>query len=153
MQRNLSILLLTLFLNGAVQAQFRSQASGPAIPVNSQGLSSSQNLPVFAPDRFNMHHSFSLGMSYAGGQSFSLGTYTNQMNFKLRDNLLIQTQVSLVQPSGGINPYSNQGLNNQIYYGASLDYQPLENFHISFSLNNYPRYSLYRPYSSFSLIR
>lgn len=152
MHRNLSILVLTLFLIGAVQAQFKAQTSAPAIPVNSQGLSSGQNLPVFAPDQFNMHHSFSLGMSYAGGQSFSLGTYTNQMNFKLRDNLMIQTQVSLVQPSGGISPYSNQGLNSQIYYGASLDYQPLENFHISFSLNNYPRYNLYRPYSSFSLI-
>jgi len=151
MQRKISILILLFLLNGAVLAQFKAQASIPDMPVNTQGLSSVQNLSLFAPERFNMNHSFSLSTSYAGGRSLGLGIYTNQMSFMLKDNFSLQTQVSLMQPSGAQNANFPQDLNSQIFYGASLNYEPFENFHISLNMNNYPRYSLYRPYSSFSL--
>jgi hypothetical protein len=50
---------------------------------------------------------------------------------------------------GGVNPYAKNGFGgSQLYYGASLDYQPTENIFVKFSMNNYPRYGYARPYSS-----
>ena len=84
-----------------------------------------------------------------GGQSMTVGAYTNQMNYMVRDNLKLSTQFSLASPLGGINPYAKNGLGgSQLYYGASLDYQPTENLFVKFSMNNYPRYGYARPYSS-----
>jgi len=83
-----------------------------------------------------------------GGQSMTVGAYTNQMNYMLKDNLKLSTQFSLTSPMGGINPYATNGLGgSQLYYGASLDYQPAENLFVKFSMNNYPRYGFARPYS------
>lgn len=146
-------LLVILLLSCLVFAQFRSQAAAPMIPVNSRGLSHTQNLSILDPSRFNMQHSFSLSMMNFSGQSLGLGVYNNQMNFMLKDNLRLQTQFSLVQPSGGLDPMANNGLGGQVYYGASLDYQPTENFFLRFSMDNYPRYGFYRPYSRFSMTR
>lgn len=153
MKHLLNNLLIILLLSGLAFSQFRAQVIPQGIPVNSQGLSQSQNLPIFNPSRFNMQHSFSLSMMNFSGQSLSLGAYTNQMNFMLKDNLRIQTQFSLIQPTGGLDPLSNNGLGGQVYYGASLDYQPTKNFLVSLSLNNYPRYGFYRPYSRLSMTR
>ena len=66
-------------------------------------------------------------MMSAGNQSMTMGAYTNQMNYMLKDNLLLSTQFSLVSPMGGMNPYANNGLSGaQLYYGASLDYKPMK---------------------------
>ncbi len=146
-------LLVILLLSGLIFAQFRSQTAAPVIPVNTRGLSQTQYLSILDPSRFSMQHSFSLSMMNFSGRSLGLGAYTNQMNFMLKDNLRFQTQFSLVQPSGGLDPMANNGLGGQVYYGASLDYQPTENFLVRFSMDNYPRYRFYRPYSRLSLTR
>ena len=96
-----------------------------------------------------MNHNFGMNMMSFGGQSMSVGAYTNQMNYMIKDNLNLSTQFSLASPMGGVNPYAKNGFGgSQIYYGASLDYQPTENIFVKFSMNNYPRYGYARPYSS-----
>ncbi len=136
-----------------VTAQFKAQAAPPALPVNTQGLGYAQQQSLFDPSRFDMNHSFSMSMSTFGNQSLTLGAYTNQMNYLLKDNLRLNAQFSLVQPTGGMNPLSNNGLPGQVYYGASLDYQPTDNFFVRLSMNNYPRYSFYNPYSRLWMTR
>ena len=98
---------------------------------------------------FSMNHNFGMNMMSFGGQSMSVGAYTNQMNYMIKDNLNLSTQFSLASSMGGVNPYAKNGFGgSQLYYGASLDYQPTENIFVKFSMNNYPRYGYARPYSS-----
>ena len=65
--------------------QFRSDVPTQTIPVNSRGLSHAQGLSMLDLNRFSMNHSFGMSMMSAGGQSMTVGAYTNQMNYMFRD--------------------------------------------------------------------
>jgi len=97
-------------------------------------------MSLFDPSRFSMNHSFSMGMMSMNKQSISVASYTNNMNFLLRDNLRLQTYVTFMQPkmpsSNTPNPYSN----SQLYFDAMFDYNPTENTHFQVSFGNYPIY-------------
>jgi len=135
-------------LSALAFGQFRSKLPVQSIPVNSRGLSHAQGLSLFDANRFSMTHSFGMSMSSFSGQSLTMGSYTNNINYMLKDNLRLSTQFSLASPMGGVNPYANNGFGgSQLYYGASLDYQPTENLFVKFSMNNYPRHGYARPYS------
>ncbi len=119
-----------------------------------QGLSGSDGSigSLFNPSRFSMNHSFSMSMLSIGKQSIGIASYTNNMNFLLRDNLRVQTYLTFTQPnmisSKTQNPYSN----SQLYYDAVLDYSPTNNTHFQVSFGNYPMYSRYQA-SPFQLNR
>ncbi len=98
-------------------------------------------MSLFDPNRFSMNHSFSMSMMNMNKQSIGVASYTNNMNFLLRDNLRLQTYVTFMQPSmisaNTPNPYSN----SQLYFNTALDYSPMENTHFQVSFGNYPTYS------------
>ncbi len=118
------------------------------MPANSDG----SVMSLFDPSRFSMNHSFSMSMLSMNSQSIGVASYTNNMNFLLRDNLRLQTYVTFMQPnmisSNTPNPYSN----SQLYYDAVLDYSPTDNTHFQVSFGNYPMYNRYQP-SPFQLNR
>lgn len=107
---------------------------------------------LFDPSRFSMNHSFSMSMMNMNSQSIGVASYTNNMNFTLRDNLRLQTYMTFMQPkvlsSESPNPYSQ----TQMYFDAVLDYNPTPNSHLRISFGNYPRYNYYN-YSPFLLNR
>ncbi len=109
-------------------------------------------MSLFDPSRFSMNHSFSMSMLSMNSQSIGVASYTNNMNFSLRDNLQLQTYVTFMQPnmisSNTPNPYSN----SQLYFNAAFDYSPTENTHFQVSFGNYPLYSRYQS-SPFQLNR
>jgi len=125
-----------------IMSQLRSNLPMKGLPINTRGLS------ILDPNRFSINHSFGMSMTSFGGNSLSLGSYTNQMNYMIKDNMRLSTSFSLSSPMNGINPYANNGLGGtQIFYGASLDYQPTKNLFVKFSMDNYPRYGYSKPYS------
>jgi len=145
---------ILLVLSAISTGQLRSSLPERRIPINSQGLSQARNLPLLDFNRLNINHSFDISMMSAGNQSMTMGAYTNQMNYMLKDNLLLSTQFSLASPMGGMNPYANNGLNGaQLYYGASLNYKPMKNLFLKLSMNNYPQNNYRRPFNSFYNIR
>jgi hypothetical protein len=145
---------ILLVLSAISTGQLRSSLPERTIPINSQGLSQARNLPLLDFNRLNINHSFDISMMSAGNQSMTMGAYTNQMNYMLKDNLLLSTQFSLASPMGGMNPYANNGLNGaQLYYGASLNYNPMKNLFLKLSMNNYPQNNYRRPFNSFYNIR
>ena len=145
---------ILLVLSAISTGQLRSSLPERTIPINSQGLSQARNLPLLDFNRLNINHSFDISMMSAGNQSMTMGAYTNQMNYLLKDNLLLSTQFSLASPMGGMNPYANNGLNGaQLYYGASLNYKPMKNLFLKLSMNNYPQNNYRRPFNSFYNIR
>lgn len=144
------IALITIISVGL--GQLKSDLSqNNAIP---QGLSGSDGsiMSLFDPSRFSMNHSFSASMMSMNKQSISVMSYTNNMNFMLRDNLRVQTYLTFMQPnmisSNTQNPYSN----SQLYFNTVLDYNPTENTHFQVSFGNYPMYGR-RQVSPFQLNR
>ena len=145
---------ILLVLSAISTGQLRSSLPERTIPINSQGLSQARNLPLLDFNRLNINHSFDISMMSAGNQSMTMGAYTNQMNYMLKDNLLLSTQFSLASPMGGMNPYANNGLNGaQLYYGASLNYKPMKNLFLKLSMNNYPQNNYRSPFNSFYIFR
>lgn len=133
--------------------QYRSSINnGSAIFTNpAQNENSIDSL--FDPSRFSMNHSFSMSMLNMSSQSIGVASYTNNMNFTLRDNLRLQTYMTFMQPrmmsSEMANPYSD----TQLYFDATLDYSPTPNTHFILSFGNYPQYSRYSTTSPFLLNR
>lgn len=101
-------------------------------------------MSLFDPSRLSMNHSFGMSMMSIGKQAIGIASYTNNMNFLLRDNLRLQTYMTFMQPqmlsAGSQNPYSN----SQLYFNAALDYSPTENTHFQVSFGNYPIYNRYQ---------
>ena len=143
----LKIVLLST-LTSLLTGQLRSKVPINSLPVNTQGLSHAQNLSFLDPNRFSMNHSFGMNMMSFGGNSMSVGSYTNQINYMIKENMRLSTNFTLASPMNGANQYSkNRFGGSQLFYGANLDYQPTKNLFLKFSMNNYPRYGYSQPYS------
>ncbi len=144
------IALITILSIGMGQLKSDLSQNGAIFnnPVNTGG----SVMSLFDPSRFSMNHSFGMSMMSMGGQSVGIASYTNNMNFLLRDKLQLQTYVTFMQPnmisSNTANPYSN----SQLYYDAVLDYSPTDNTHFQVSFGNYPMYNRYNT-SPFQLNR
>lgn len=97
----------------------------------------------FNSDNFSMNHSFGMSMNSFGGISKSYGTYTNNMNLKLNDKLMLKSLIYFVQPSNIQNLTSPMMNNPSIYYDANLNYKISENIMFQLSLSSSPNYYRY----------
>jgi hypothetical protein len=125
--------IIFLFLAIITKAQYRDELNS-SVDVKSGILnnSSSSSLSDFInPDNFSMHHSFEMSYSTFGGGGMALGVYTNSMAFKFNDQLMLETDLSLVN-----SPYNSFGKDfskniNGIYLSrAQLTFKPLDNMSV-----------------------
>jgi hypothetical protein len=79
-----------------------------------------------------------------GGKSFNMNTYTNQMTYMISDKTWLQTDFAFVLPNGSPSTLPNQAIQNNLFYKASLGYQPFENLQFNLSIERMPAYQ-YRP--------
>ena len=153
MVNNLKYIVILISVISIGFGQYRSSVdTGSDIFTNPAQNDNSIN-SLFDPSRFSMNHSFSMSMLNMNSQSIGVASYTNNMNFTLRDNLRLQTYLTFMQPrmmsSEMANPYSN----TQLYFDATLDYSPTPNTHFIFNFGNYPQFSRYSTTSPFLLNR
>jgi len=106
-------LLILGFLGFAVSlanAQFRS---GSGVNTDEKPASTLEAMSghgddffsrLFDPARFNMHQTYTMSFSSGGGQSTSLGVFTNTFAYKASDDLFISADLSAVY-----SPYSSLG--------------------------------------------
>ena len=137
-----TISFLFIFISG-INCQYRTK-----IPSSGVFDSNNQNdemnfFDLFNSDKFSMNHSFGMGMSSLGGISKSYGTYTNNMNLKLNDKLMLKSLIYFVQPSNIQNLNSPMMNNPSIYYDANLNYKISENIMFQLSLSSSPNYYRY----------
>jgi len=134
-----TILILPLLISIAV-GQFKKDI--PELVPVAEPHSPKENFHSFlSPDRFNIRHGFSMSMVSFGKQSFSVGSYSNQMNYLLTDNLRLRLNFTLLQ--AGMTK-QQPGLNNNIYYGGSIDYKFTENSFFQISFQTIPTYRRYQ---------
>jgi hypothetical protein len=152
MAKKMKYIIAFIIIISVGLGQLKSDLSQNNAIFNNTVGSDGSVMSLFDPSRFSMNHSFSMSMLSMNSQSIGVASYTNNMNFSLRDNLQLQTYVTFMQPnmisSNTPNPYSN----SQLYFNAAFDYSPTENTHFQVSFGNYPLYSRYQS-SPFQLNR
>lgn len=142
-------IIIPLIWIAVLVGQFKSDIDQHRLP-RTTGLNQTQTQgSLLDPNRFSMNHGFSMSLLSMGGQPMNINTYTNQMTYLLNNKTWVQTDVAFVMPSGPQGSFYNQGLQNNIYYRASLGYKPLSNMQINFSIEKMPTY-YYRPNYSLS---
>lgn len=137
------VFLIGLFLAVSAQAQLRSQTELKQIDVK-ESITSPGGGSLFnflSADRFSMNQSYALSFYSGGGQSGSLGMFTNTFNFKLSNPLMLRVDMGIMhQPFGG----PKTGLQNQnahFMHGAELIYRPSDHFMMQVGYRNNPYYS------------
>lgn len=119
-------------------SQLKNSIKSNKIPVNSKGLSHAQVASFLNPNRFSMNQNFGMSMTSFNGQSISFGTYSNQLEYFIKDNMRLTTNIGISYPLSGSSPLvQNNFISPNIYYGANLDYKVSENMFFNFSINNY----------------
>ncbi len=147
-----TLIILTLFFlslaSGQLVSDLQNLETAETMHLN---LNRTEGLSIFDPDRFDIHHGFSMSMMSMGGLTFSVGSYTNQMSYWINDNLRLDTDITLLQPMMG-QPLTSQNslFTGDILYNTRLTYRPSENSIVSFSFGN-NAYSSRRLNSPFSL--
>jgi len=139
---------LILLTTASAMGQFKSESEKPPLDVLG-GITAPQGqglLGLFSPDRFHMSHSYGVTFFSGGGQSGSVGLYTNTMDFRLSDPLSLRINTGILhRPFGGPK---NAPDDAQLVHGAELIYKPTKNFQMNVGYSSTPFYGGYRPYES-----
>lgn len=152
---SLVVLVILLGVTVPAQAQLRTQVGnqqstaklystdGPAFALNR----------LFSPEHFKMSHSYEMSFGSFGGNSSSLGMYTNTMMFQFNEKLAARVDLSFAhQPFGGSQQslLGENGNNGQFFLrNAEVAYRPSENVRLHLSVRQSPYGSYMSPYGHY----
>jgi hypothetical protein len=146
MRKDGVMLLVVFFLAGLgrAEAQFKNQRETEDRV--SDGVSAvaspSMILGFFDPERFHMHHTFSLSYQTFGGQGMSLGTYTNSMTYDFSDRLNARADVSLLYSPyntfSGLGGKGKTDLSSIFLSRAEVNYRPWDNVMLQVQFRQLP---------------
>lgn len=140
---NIKTYLTLLICFCIVSGQYKHDLAKPTMP--DLGLSPNVgDKSLLDPSRFAMQHGFSMSLMSMGGTSLNMNTYTNQMTYMISDKTWLQTDFAFVLPNGSPSTLPNQPIQNNLFYKASLGYQPFESIQFNLSIERMPTYQ-YRP--------
>ncbi|MEJ2054143.1 MAG: hypothetical protein P8X42_09510 [Calditrichaceae bacterium] len=152
MNRNftfLTVIFLVLSFSINARAQLKKDTDKPNI---SSVLTMPDNnflLGFLDPSKIDMHHSFSMSYTGFGGQGMMLNTYMNTIDFQLSKNLLLETNIGLMN-----SPYNSFGedfyLNDtKLFGGARLKYNINEKSSLQLQFDYSPYYYPYQTLGSY----
>lgn len=155
MRKLLSLLVLVVFLGTALPAQaqlrenVRSQEARAQI-YGPQGGAFSLNT-LFSPQHFKMSHSYEMSFGSFGGNSSSLGMYTNSMMFQFSDQVAARVDMSYAfSPFGSVNPLGQNADQGKIFLrNAEVAYRPAENVQLHLQVRQSPFGSYMSPYGGY----
>lgn len=79
---------------------------------------------LFDPQRFSMHQTYSMSFSSGGGQSTSLGVFTNTFAYRASEDLFISADLSAVySPFSTLGSKFQQSINGIYLSSARLDWK------------------------------
>jgi len=96
------------------------------------------------PSRFNMNQSYTFSYFSIGKKSGTLGLYTNTLEYKVSEPLLVRIGLSyLHQPLSIFRERGSQDLKGVILPNFQLFYQPNENFFLRIDYSSIPGWYRY----------
>jgi hypothetical protein len=128
--------------NRAVQTQLYDTGSAAANALQS----------LFGAEHFRMSHSYGASFSSFGGQTASMGMYTNSMMWQFNSEWAARMDVSVAHPFTQGSGFGNQEARVFIR-NAEVAYKPSENFQVrmQFQQSPYGRYA--SPYGTYGSYR
>lgn len=147
---SLLCLVVVLSLMQPAHAQLRDTDTRPApAAIYDDGTTAGSLLgTLFSDENFRMSHAYEMSMSSFGGNSSSLGMYTNSMMWQFNEKWAARVDVSLAHsPFGGSNAFSNQQDARVFLRNAEVAYRPSENMQFRFQMRQSPYGSYMSPYA------
>lgn len=158
MRKTLTLLCLVALLGVTLpaQAQLRDQVRPQQAPTKlyDDGAASFLLNTIFSPEHFQMHHSYEMSMGSMGGDSYSMGMYTNTMAWTFNEKLAARMDVSVA-----FSPFNNDVMGMAENNGArvflrnaEVMYKPADNVFLHFQVRQSPYgrymnpYGYYNPY-------
>lgn len=152
--RTILPLLCLVFLLSATapaNAQFRKTAQENASVITKlydTGAAATNALGnLFGAEDFRMGHSYQMSFSSFGGQTASMGMYTNSMMWQFNSNLAARVDV------GVAHPLMSSGFGNQetriFLRNAEVAYKPTDNMRFHFQVQQSPYGRYMQPYGRY----
>lgn len=154
MRKLLSLVCLVVFLGLAMpaQAQLRSDvrsSQSPARLYGPDGPAFSLN-KLFSPEHFRMSHTYEMSFGSFGGQTSSLGMYTNTMMFQFNQKLAARVDMAFAHSpfgNGMNNPLGPDADRGRVFLrNAEIAYRPSENMRLHLAFRQSPYGGYMNPY-------
>ena len=139
----LFVFLLVVGTAVPVHAQMRSQVAshtqpGPAQLFDTEAPSFTLN-KLFDPQHFRMGHSYEMSVGSYGGQSSSMGMYTNSLMWQFGPQLDARVDIGVAHQFFGPQQLGADSQAAQVFLrNAEINYRPSENTQIHFSFRQSP---------------
>ena len=151
--RNTLFLLSFVALLGLTlpaQAQLRQDAPAQQAPVKlyDQNTPSFTLNSLFSPEHFRMGHSYEMSFGSFGGNSASMGMYTNSMMWQFNQKLAARVDVAFAHSPFGGNALGESQGGRVFLRNAEVAYRPNENMQLHFSMRQSPYGSYMGGYGS-----
>ena len=147
-------LVLTLSLASPAQAQFREPAQrnqSVQTQLYGSGSAAANTLQsLFSADHFRMGHSYEASFSSFGGESASMGMYTNSMMWQFNADWAARMDVSVSHPftQGGSGAFGSQ--QPQVFLrNAEVAYKPSDQFQVRMQIRQSPYGRYMSPYGAY----
>lgn len=145
---SLFCLVLLLSLARPAEAQLRDDVRVREAPTQLYAQDSGINIfdRLFSDEHFRMGHAYEMSFSSFGGQSASLGMYTNSLMWQFNPQLAARVDVSVAHsPFGGAASFQDQSP-RVFLRNAEIAYRPAENVQLHFQVQQSPYGSYLGPY-------
>ena len=141
MNRNTYTMLIFCIIITAAFSQFIPDHEPGAVPNNLHGQLDYSTMSLFDSDRFDIQQGFSMSMMTLGNQSVSVAGYSNNITYWANNNLRLNANILLYQPSiSSLDHQGNQNNGPRIALDAGLIYQPTKNTFLQINFKNLPNY-------------
>ncbi len=152
MRTSLTLLCMVVLLCAAEPAQAQFRTDTPDQPAPARVYDDSQFKAaldkVFSPEHFQMGHSYEMSYSAFGGQSLSMGMYTNTLQWQF-DKVAARVDVSMAQPFSGGEAFFGQDQGPRLFLrNAEIAYRPTENMMLHVQVRQSPYGGYLSPYGS-----
>jgi len=141
MNRNTYTTLIFCIILKTAFSQFIPNHEPEMVPNNLHGQLDYSTISLFDSDRFDIQQGFSMSMMTIGKQSVSVAGYSNNITYWANNNLRLNANIFLYQPSiSSLDYKGNQNNGPRIALDAGLIYQPTKNTFLQINFKNLPNY-------------
>jgi hypothetical protein len=143
MRRSLVLFVFaaTIAATTPAQAQLRTDATalqqGESVRLTDSGVTLST---LFSPGVFQMSHSYEMSAGSFGGVGYSMGMYTNTMQWQFSSQLAARLDLAMAQPFSGADVLGlNRDGGPQVFVrNAEVAYRPSDSVLLNFSYRQSP---------------
>jgi hypothetical protein len=149
---SLLCLVVVLSLATPAQAQLRETARAGNAPTKlyDSGANAGDLLgSLFGAEQFRMSHSYGMSFSSFGGQSSSMGMYTNSMMWQFNSAWAARVDVGVAHSLGG-QPFGDQRA-KVFLRNAEVAYRPSENMQVRLQVQQSPYGRYVGPYGGYGM--